>query len=66
MTLRPPKLILLLSEIWTMTDPRDLRRVVRYAVEAEEAGFDAVMIGEHVVMGPNSCYKGTPKTRATG
>lgn len=61
MTLREPKLILLLSEIWTMTDPRDLRKVVRYAAEAEEAGFDAVMIGEHVVMGPNSCYKGVPE-----
>ena len=61
MTIPEPKLILLLSEIWTMTDPRDLRQVVRYAVEAEEAGFDAVMIGEHVVMGPNSAYKGAPE-----
>ena len=55
------KLILLLSEIWTMTDPRDLRRIVRFAVEAEEAGFDAVMIGEHVVMGPHADYRGAPK-----
>ena len=61
MSLRDPKLVLLLSEIWTMSDPRDLQRVVRYAVEAEEAGFDAVMIGEHMVMGPNSACKGPPE-----
>jgi alkanesulfonate monooxygenase SsuD/methylene tetrahydromethanopterin reductase-like flavin-dependent oxidoreductase (luciferase family) len=60
LTSRLPKLILLISEIWTMTDPRDLRKVVRYAMEAEEAGFDAVMIGEHVVMGPKSAYRGQP------
>ena len=60
MTQRAPKLVLILSETWTMTDPRDLRRLVRYAAEAEEAGFDAVMFGEHVVMGPHSDYKGQP------
>lgn len=53
-----PKLFLLLSEIWSMTDPRDLRRVVEMAVEAERAGFDGVMIGEHVVSGPNSASDG--------
>lgn len=52
---------MILSEIWTMTDPRDLRAVVDYAVEAERAGFDGVMIGEHVVMGPNSCYLSPPE-----
>ena len=46
-----PKLILVLSENWTMTSPRDLRTLVRFAVEAEEAGFDAVMISEHIVLG---------------
>lgn len=53
-------MFLLLSEIWTMTDPRDLRRVVELAVEAEKAGFDGVMVGEHVVSGPNSAINGTP------
>jgi len=33
-----------------MADPRDLRGLVRMAVEAEEAGFDAVMLSEHVVL----------------
>lgn len=43
-----------------MTDPRDLRRIVDYAVEAERAGFDGVMLGEHVVLGPNSASDGAP------
>ena len=55
-----PRLVMILSETWTMTDPRDLRALVRYAQEAEDAGFDAVMFGEHLVMGPNSCYGGAP------
>ncbi|MGE0308437.1 MAG: TIGR03619 family F420-dependent LLM class oxidoreductase [Acidimicrobiia bacterium] len=56
-----PKMYLILSEIWTMTDPRDLRRLVDYAVVAEQAGFHGVMIGEHVVHGPNSAFRGLPK-----
>lgn len=55
-----PRLVLLLSEIWSMTDPRQLDRVVGYAVEAEAAGFDGVMIGEHVVLGPSSGAAGLP------
>ena len=50
--MRSVKLWLILSEIWTMTDPRNLRRVVDLAVEAERAGIHGVMIGEHVVLGP--------------
>jgi len=56
-----PKLAMILSETWTMADPRDLRGLVNMAVEAEKAGFDAVMVGEHVVMGPNSCYLDPPE-----
>ena len=55
-----PKLVLLLSESWTMTSPRDLRGLVRIAVEAEEAGFDAVMVSEHVVMGRGADAGGLP------
>ena len=47
-------MVLVLSENWTMTDPRDLRSIVRMAVEAEEAGFDAVMLSEHIVLGPTA------------
>jgi probable F420-dependent oxidoreductase len=56
----PPKLILILSENWTMTSPRDLRALVRFAVEAESAGFDAVMVSEHVVLGPDAASEGLP------
>ena len=52
--LPPPRLILVLSENWTLTSPRDLRSLVRIAVEAEAAGVDAVMLSEHVVLGPAS------------
>src|SRR5262249_5412826 len=31
---------------------RDLPRLVRWAREAEDAGFDAVMISEHIALGP--------------
>jgi probable F420-dependent oxidoreductase len=53
-----PKLILVLSENWTMTSPRDLRALVRMSVEAEEAGFDAVMVSEHIVLGPGADSEG--------
>jgi probable F420-dependent oxidoreductase len=44
-------LVHVLSENWTLTPPRDLRALVRMAQEAEDAGFDAVMVSEHVVLG---------------
>ena len=44
-------MVLVLSECWTMTSPRDLRRLARMAAEAEDAGFDAVMLSEHIVLG---------------
>jgi probable F420-dependent oxidoreductase len=50
----PPKLILILSENWTLTSPRDLRSLVGFAIQAEDAGFDAVMVSEHVVLGPSA------------
>lgn len=56
-----PRLVLVLSENWTLADPRDLQSLVRMAVEAEEAGFDAVMVSEHVVLGPGSDAGGVPE-----
>ena len=53
-----PRLILVLSENWTLTPPRDLRALVTMAVEAEDAGFDAVMLSEHVVLGPSADERG--------
>lgn len=53
-----PKLVLVLSENWTLTSPRDLRALVEMAVVAEAAGFDTVMVSEHVVLGPSSGSNG--------
>lgn len=49
-----PRLVLVLSENWTLTSPRDLRALVEMAVVAEASGFDAVMLSEHVVLGPSA------------
>ena len=53
-----PRLFLVLSENWTLTPPRDLRALVEMAVVAEAAGFDAVMLSEHVVLGPSAGENG--------
>jgi probable F420-dependent oxidoreductase len=54
------RLILILSENWTLIDPADLGALVRMAVEAEEAGFDGVMVSEHVVLGTGADARGVP------
>ncbi|WP_078960318.1 TIGR03619 family F420-dependent LLM class oxidoreductase [Streptomyces sp. NRRL WC-3618] len=54
-----PRMQLVLSENWTMTGGRaDLPTVVRWAREAEDAGFDSVMISEHIVLGPDAGANG--------
>lgn len=53
-----PKLVLVLSENWTLTSPRDLRALVEMAVVAEASGFDAVMLSEHIVLGPSAGANG--------
>jgi len=58
---RPPRFVLVLSENWTMTSPRDLRALVRMAVEAEDAGIDGVMLSEHIVLGPSAGALGRPE-----
>lgn len=45
---------MVLSENWTITDPRDMRALVRMSVEAEQAGIDAVQVSEHIVLGPSA------------
>ena len=50
----PLKLVLVLTENWTMLPGTDLQGVVRMAREAEDAGIDAVMLSEHVVLGPDA------------
>jgi probable F420-dependent oxidoreductase len=56
-----PRLVLILSENWTLWAPGDLRRLVDAAVQAEEAGFDAAMVSEHVVLGPGADANGVPE-----
>ena len=53
--------MLILSENWTLWSPRDLGALVNAAVEAEGAGFDGVMVSEHVVLGPGSDADGVPE-----
>ncbi|HET8527143.1 MAG TPA: TIGR03619 family F420-dependent LLM class oxidoreductase [Actinomycetota bacterium] len=55
-----PRLVLILSENWTLWPPGDVRALVDAAAEAEEAGFDAVMLSEHVVLGPGADAEGVP------
>lgn len=44
--------VMVLSENWTLTPPRDLRALVDMAMAAERAGVHTVMLSEHVVLGP--------------
>jgi probable F420-dependent oxidoreductase len=57
----PPRLILILSENRTLFPSRDLRALVHAAVEAEDAGFDGVMVSEHIVLGPSADRAGEPE-----
>lgn len=54
MTLASVKLLMVLTENYTLVDPRDLKGLVRLAVEAEQAGIDGVQVSEHVVLGPSA------------
>ena len=49
-----PRVVMVLSENWTLVPPRDLRGLVEMAVTAEAAGVHTVMLSEHVVLGPQA------------
>lgn len=51
-------MLLILTENTTMTSGGDLPTLVRWAREAEDAGFDAVMASEHIVLGPDAGANG--------
>jgi probable F420-dependent oxidoreductase len=55
-----PRLLLILTENWTMRPPPDVGDLVAFAVEAERAGIDGVMVSEHIVLGPSADTAGTP------
>jgi probable F420-dependent oxidoreductase len=58
-----PKLLLILSENHTLRPPPDIADLVAFAVEAERAGLDGVMVSEHVVLGPSADEAGRPANR---
>lgn len=49
-----PRIMLILSENWTISAPRDLRALVDWAVIAEDRGIDGVMMSEHIMLGPSA------------
>ena len=51
---------MVLTENWTILSPRDLRSLVRMAREAEDAGIDALMLSEHIVLGSSAGAAGRP------
>lgn len=55
-----PRLVMVLTENWTVMPARDLRGIVRLAQEAEAAGVDAVMLSDHLVLGPGAGAAGRP------
>jgi probable F420-dependent oxidoreductase len=56
-----PRLVLVLSENHTLVPPRDLGCLVAMAVDAERAGFDGVMVSEHIVLGLGADSEGLPE-----
>jgi probable F420-dependent oxidoreductase len=54
------RLVLVLTENWTIASPRDLRGLVRIAQAAEDAGVDGVMLSDHLVLGPSAGAGGRP------
>lgn len=56
----PVRLLLILTENQTMRPEPDVGDLVRFAVEAERAGIDGVMVSEHIVLGPSANAAGRP------
>jgi probable F420-dependent oxidoreductase len=57
---KTPRLTLLLSELDTLIKPEEERLVLRFAQQAEDAGWYGIHIIDHVVMGPSSGANGLP------
>lgn len=54
----PPRIVLVLSENWTLVDPRHPSQLLEMARVAEAAGIDTVMLSEHVVLGSSAGAEG--------
>lgn len=59
MTARP-RILVILTENWTMADRGDLRALVQWGVAVEAAGLDGVMVSDHVVLGASADAAGRP------
>lgn len=53
-----PQMLMILTENHTLVDPRDMRGLVELARIAEDTGFNAVMISEQTMLGPDSAING--------
>jgi probable F420-dependent oxidoreductase len=56
----PIKLLLILTENQTMRPTPDVADLVDFAVIAEQAGIDGIMVSEHIVLGPSANAAGLP------
>lgn len=56
-----PKLTVLLSELDTLIKPEEERLTLKFAQQAEDAGYYGIHIIDHIVMGPSSGFKGLPE-----
>lgn len=57
---QPLRSMVILTENHTLVPPGDLRGLVQMAVDAENAGADAVMLSDHVCLGPEAGELGRP------
>ncbi|WP_063835768.1 LLM class flavin-dependent oxidoreductase [Streptomyces mutabilis] len=60
-TSRAVRIAFVLSELHAVLDRNDLARTVEVARMAEDNGIDDVVVGEHIVMGPDAARDGLPK-----
>lgn len=60
-----PKIMLILTENWTIVDKQDLRTLVDWAVIAEESGIYGLMLSDHITLGASAGARGIePNPRA--
>lgn len=60
-----PKIMLILTENWTIVDRQDLRTLVDWAVVAEQTGIYGVMLSDHITLGASAGERGIePNPRA--
>jgi probable F420-dependent oxidoreductase len=58
---KKPRLGVLLSELDTLIKPEEERLILKFARQAEDAGYEGVQIIDHIVMGPSACFNGRPE-----